>query len=109
MENNDILSEVRSLLTQLREQLIEYENRWNIESNEYRSSTEGNITQTFGKLIRTSKRLLLNIEHLYIHNLALEDRVNILQRVLESLITDPKVKQNYQNDLEIGRKLMNHK
>ena len=69
MENIKLLSKMRSVLTQLREQLIEYENRWNIESNEYRSNTEGNTAQTFGELIRTSNQLLLNLEDLYIQNM----------------------------------------
>ena len=50
-------------------------------------------------IITAANGLLLNLEDLYIQNYALQDRVTIMQRVLESLITDPPVKQNYQNML----------
>ena len=102
MINDDLLTSIRTRLTQSREDLTNYENMWREYEKREPTVFKNDVEDTSKSLINNLKLLLWEVELFCIRHEILKEEVNVLKRFLYQsphIANNPTLKNQLNNEL----------
>ena len=109
MINDDLLTSIRTRLTQSREDLTNYENMWREYEKREPTVFKNDVEDTSKSLINNLKLLLWEVELFCIRHEILKEEVNVLKRFLyrsPPIANNPTLKNQLNNELiDLEKKL----
>ena len=110
MINDDLLTSIRTRLTQSREDLTNYENIWREYEKREPTIFQNDIEYSFKGLINNFKLLLWEVELFCIRHEILKEEVNVLKKFLYQsphIANNPTLKNQLDNELMDVEKRLN--
>jgi hypothetical protein len=110
MINDDLLTSIRTRLTQIREDLTKYENIWREYNRREPNVFKNDIEYSFKGLIDNFKLLLWEVELFCIRHEILKEEVNILKKFLYQsphIANNTTLKNQFDNELMDLEKRLN--
>jgi hypothetical protein len=110
MINDDLLTSIRTRLTQIREDLTKYENIWREYNRRETNVFKNDIEYSFKGLIDNFKLLLWEVELFCIRHEILKEEVNILKKFLYQsphIANNTTLKNQFDNELMDLEKRLN--
>lgn len=110
MINDDLLTSIRTRLTQIREDLTKYENIWGEYNRREPNVFKNDIEYSFKGLIDNFKLLLWEVELFCIRHEILKEEVNILKKFLYQsphIANNATLKNQFDNELMDLEKRLN--